>query len=202
MAIWTKQVIGTILSLFILTVVSGAENTVEQTEVATFAGGCFWCLQPPFDKTTGVISTVVGYAGGKEPSPTYEQVSLGETGHVEAIQVIYDPAKVNYQKLLEIFWHNVDPTDPNGQFCDKGPQYISVIFTHNEKQQKLAQVFKNQLLQTHHFNRIFTDIRSFTTFYPAEEYHQEYYKKNPVRYKFYRFTCGRDQKLKNLWENK
>ncbi len=165
---------------------------------ATFAGGCFWCMEPPFDKLDGVISTTSGYIGGKTSSPTYEQVSAGGTGHAEVVQVVYDPNKVSYEKLLEVFWRNIDPADAGGQFCDKGDQYRSGIFFHSAEQQRLAEQSKAALEQTKAF-KFTTGIVAATGFYAAEEYHQDYYKKNPVRYKFYRWRCGRDQRLEKLW---
>lgn len=176
-----------------------AKEPMTDYQLATFAGGCFWCMQPEFDQEEGVTKTVVGFAGGKEVNPTYEQVSSNETHHVESIQITYDPTKTDYHKLLTVFWKNIDPTNDKGQFCDKGDQYRSVIFFHDEEQKKQAQASKETLLKKHKISKIYTDIRPFTTFYPAEDYHQKYYKKNPVRYKFYRFSCGRDQKLKEIW---
>ena len=172
----------------------------DQPAVATFAGGCFWCMQPPFDKTPGVISTTAGYTGGTKINPTYEEVSDGGTGHAELVQVTYDPSKVTYQQLLDIYWHNVDPLDTGGQFCDRGNQYRTAIFYHGEEQQKLAEASKQALIDSKRFDQpIATEIVAAGPFYPAEDYHQEYYKKNPVRYKFYRWNCGRDQRLTQLW---
>jgi len=176
------------------------KSTMEKYETATFAGGCFWCMEPPFDKIDGVISTTSGYTGGRTVSPTYEQVSSGATGHAEALQVLFDPAKVGYRKLLEVFWHNIDPLVKDRQFCDVGEQYRSAIFYHNEEQKKLAEESKKELEGSGRFKQpIATEIVQATAFYPAEDYHQDYYVKNPVRYKFYRFSCGRDQRLKELW---
>lgn len=191
-----------IISIIILTlpyyVVAKSEKNMSEHQVATFAGGCFWCMQPPFDKTVGVIMTTVGYAGGAEESPSYEQVSSGTTGHVEAIQIAYDPHKVSYDKLLEIFWHNIDPFDGKGQFCDKGKQYHSIIFYHDESQKKSAETSK-QAIEKAKGASVVTEIIAYTTFYSAEEYHQSFYKKSPVRYKFYRYSCGRDKRLESLW---
>ena len=168
--------------------------------VATFAGGCFWCMEPPFDKQEGVIATTSGYIGGTKDNPTYEQVSSGSTGHTEAVQVLYDPKKVSYEKLLDIFWHNIDPTVTNRQFCDVGSQYRTGIFVHGEEQQKLAEASKAGIEKGKPFKEaIVTPITSATQFWPAEEYHQDYYKKNPVRYTYYRTGCGRDARLKQLW---
>jgi peptide-methionine (S)-S-oxide reductase len=168
--------------------------------VATFAGGCFWCMEPPFDKLDGVISTTSGYIGGTLPNPTYEQVSAGRTGHAEAVQVAYDPSRVTYEKLLDVFWHNVDPTVRDRQFCDVGSQYRTGIFVHNAEQRRLAEASKAALERTKPFKgSIVTEVVDAGTFYPAEEYHQDYYQKNPVRYRYYRAGCGRDARLKELW---
>lgn len=168
--------------------------------VATFAGGCFWCMEPPYDVLPGVVSTTSGYIGGTTANPTYEEVSRGTTGHTEAVQVVYDPRKVSYEKLLEVFWRNIDPTTPNAQFCDHGSQYRSGIFTHGEEQFRLAKESRARLERSKPFREpIVTEITPATTFYRAEEYHQDYYKKNPLRYKFYRSGCGRDARLEQLW---
>lgn len=177
-----------------MTTAHAQENT--PTATATFAGGCFWCMEPPFDKLDGVISTISGYTGGKEENPTYEEVSSKQTGHREALQVTYNPEKVTYAKLLEVFWHNIDPLDASGQFCDKGFQYTSAIFYHDDEQKKLAEASKQKLRLE---GEIHTEIIPASAFYPAEDYHQDYYTKNPIRYKFYRFSCGRDQRLKEVW---
>jgi peptide-methionine (S)-S-oxide reductase len=172
-------------------------------EKATFAGGCFWCMVHPFDELPGVVSVTSGYTGGHTKNPTYEEVSSGSTGHAEAVQVVYDPAKISYRKLLEVFWHNVDPTDADGQFCDRGTQYRSAIFYHNEEQRKAAEESLRELEKTKPFaDKIVTLIVPATEFWPAEEYHQDYYKKNPLRYRFYRAGCGRDARLKALWGGK
>jgi len=169
-------------------------------EVAIFAGGCFWCMEPPFDKLDGVISTTSGYTGGDVENPSYEMVSSGRTGHAEAEKIVYDPAKVSYEKLLDVFWHNIDPTTPDRQFCDSGNQYRSEIFYLNDEQKKLAEASKAELEKTKPFSKpIVTEITRASEFYPAEEYHQDYYQKNPVRYKFYRYGCGRDARLEELW---
>ena len=172
----------------------------RRTAKATFAGGCFWCMEHPFDSLEGVISVTSGYTGGTKKNPTYQEVSAGGTGHAESVQIVYDPAKIGYGKLLEVFWHNIDPTTPNRQFCDVGSQYRSAIFYHDEEQKRLAEASKRDLEKTKPFREsVVTEITSASEFYPAEEYHQHYYKKNPVRYKFYRYNCGRDQRLKVLW---
>jgi peptide-methionine (S)-S-oxide reductase len=169
-------------------------------EKATFAGGCFWCMEPPFDELRGVSSTTSGYIGGHKPNPTYEEVSAGKTGHTEAVQVVYDPAQVSFAELLEVFWRNIDPTTPNRQFCDVGSQYRTGIFYYNDEQKRLAEASKQALEQSARLPQpIVTEIVPATEFYPAEEYHQDYYKKNPLRYKFYRYNCGRDQVLEKLW---
>ncbi|MBM3262582.1 MAG: peptide-methionine (S)-S-oxide reductase MsrA [candidate division Zixibacteria bacterium] len=169
--------------------------------VATFAGGCFWCMEPPFDKLDGVISTTSGYIGGKVKNPTYEQVSKGGTGHAEAVQIVYDPRKVTFQQLLDVFWHNVDPTVKDGQFCDWGNQYRTAIFYHDETQKQLAESSRKSLLSSGRIKNIETEIVMASPFYPAEEYHQDYYKKNPLRYKLYRYNCGRDKRLEEIWGN-
>lgn len=170
----------------------------KRLEKATFAGGCFWCMQPPFDHLDGVVSTTVGYTGGQKKNPTYEEVSAGGTGHAESVEVLYDPARVSYAKLLEVFWHNVDPLTANRQFCDGGNQYRTAIFYHDEAQRRLAEESKGVLEKGHGW-RIVTGIVPADMFYPAEEYHQGYYKKNPGRYTLYRWNCGRDARLKTLW---
>lgn len=169
-------------------------------ETATFAGGCFWCMEQPFEIVPGVNSVISGYSGGKEKNPTYEQVSSGSTGHAEAVQIVYDPSKVSYAKLLEIFWHNIDPTAADRQFCDWGTQYRSAIFYHNDEQKKLAEQSKQDLDKLSALKgRIATQIVPLKAFYKAEEYHQDFYKTNPIRYKAYRVGCGRDRRLKELW---
>jgi peptide methionine sulfoxide reductase msrA/msrB len=168
--------------------------------VATFAGGCFWCTEADFGKVPGVERVVSGYTGGRKENPTYEEVSAGTTGHVEAIQVYFDPSKVTYEDLLEHFWKHVDPTDPGGQFVDRGSQYRSVIFYHDEEQKRLAEESKGELSRSGKFDKpVVTEIVKFTKFFEAEEYHQDYYAKNPIRYKFYRYNSGRDQFLKKVW---
>lgn len=170
---------------------------------ATFAGGCFWCMEPPFDKLDGVVATISGYTGGSMANPTYEEVCAGTTGHLEALQVIYDPEQVSYEQLLEIFWRNIDPTDADGQFVDRGTQYHSAIFYHDTEQQQLAEVSKAQLAASGRFPQpITTSILPAEAFYPAEEFHQDYYRKNPIRYRYYRYNSGRDQFLERIWEEK
>jgi peptide-methionine (S)-S-oxide reductase len=171
----------------------------EKEEAAIFAGGCFWCVQHDFDQVKGVLSTTAGYTGGGLANPTYAEVATGKTGHVEAVEVKYDPSIVSYQQLLNVYWHNVDPTRDNGQFCDIGNEYRPVIFYENETQRTLAEQSKEELMAQNKMHPILVQILPAKTFYPAEEDHQEYYKKNPTRYKFYRYNCGRDQRLKELW---
>jgi peptide-methionine (S)-S-oxide reductase len=192
-----------LVALSSLTAGADGRPAALQQETAIFAGGCFWCMQPPFDTLKGVISTTVGYTGGRTKNPTYEEVSAGGTGHAESIRIVYDPAKISYAKLLEVFWRNVDPTDGTGQFCDRGNQYRSAIFYLNETHRKLALESKQALEKSKAFKEpIVTEIIQAGPFYPAEEYHQEYYRKNPLRYKFYRLNCGRDRRLKELWGTK
>jgi peptide-methionine (S)-S-oxide reductase len=171
-----------------------------QLEVATFAGGCFWCMEPPFDKLPGVVSTTSGYSGGALPDPTYEQVSAGGTGHAEAVQVRYDPARIGYAQLLAVYWRNIDPLTADRQFCDAGAQYRSAIFYHDEEQRRLAEQSKAEIEKSGRFDRpVVTQVVPASAFYPAEDYHQDYYLKNPLRYKFYRTSCGRDRRLEELW---
>jgi len=167
---------------------------------ATFAGGCFWCMEPPLDKLVGVISTTSGYTDGHKLNPTYEEVCTGTTGHAEAVQVVYDSTQISYAQLLHVFWRNIDPLAVNRQFCDAGPQYRSAIFYHTEEQRRLAEASKQKLEQTRRFDRpIVTEIVAASTFYQAEAYHQDYYKKNSLHYKAYRTGCGRDRRLQELW---
>jgi len=168
--------------------------------VATFAGGCFWCLEAAFEGVDGVASATSGYTGGHKPKPTYEEVSAGGTGHAESVQVLYDPSRIRYERLLEIFWHNIDPLARDAQFCDHGTQYRSAIFVHDEAQRSAAEQSRRALEAQERFRgRIATQIVAATTFYPAEEYHQDYSRKNPERYQRYRAGCGRDRRLRELW---
>jgi peptide-methionine (S)-S-oxide reductase len=172
----------------------------ENYKKATFAGGCFWCMEPPFDSVDGVISTTSGYIGGHKDDPTYEEVSAGGTGHTEAVEIVFDPEKVSYAELLDVFWKNIDPTTANRQFCDVGSQYRTGVFYHDEEQQKLAERSRARIDQSGTLAApIVTEIVEAGPFYPAEDYHQDYYKKNPIRYKFYRHGCGRDERLEQLW---
>jgi len=180
-----------------------SETMKEQSnrlETATFAGGCFWCTESDFEKVDGVVEVISGYTGGHNENPTYEEVSSGGTGHVEAIRVLYDPTKISYKELLNVFWRHVNPTDDGGQFVDRGSQYRSAIFYHNEEQKRLAEESRDELANSGRFSKpIVTKILKSSKFYGAEDYHQDYYKKNPIRYKYYRFASGRDQYLKEMW---
>ena len=172
----------------------------KDMKIAIFAGGCFWCTEADFEKTDGVVKVISGYTGGKKENPTYEEVSAGKSGHVEAIQVYYDPAKITYEGLLEVFWRHIDPTDNGGQFADRGGQYRSAIFYRDEEEKRLAEKSKETLDKSGKFPKpIATEILKLSKFYPAEEYHQDYYKKNPLRYQYYRSGSGRDQFLKESW---
>ncbi|WNZ55516.1 peptide-methionine (S)-S-oxide reductase MsrA [Microbulbifer sp. MKSA007] len=165
---------------------------------AIFAGGCFWCMEPPFDKVDGVLETTSGYSGGHVKNPTYEQVSSGGTGHAEVVQVKYDANKVSYSDLLNIFWHNVDPFDSGGQFCDRGDQYRAEIFYGNQEEKVLAEESKKKV-EAELGKKVVTQIKPAATIYPAEAYHQDYYQRNPLRYKYYRYRCGRDKRLEEVW---
>jgi peptide-methionine (S)-S-oxide reductase len=170
------------------------------TSIGTFAGGCFWSMQKAFDGVPGVLTVTAGYAGGTKVNPTYQDVETGETGHAESVEVTYDPAKISYQQLLEVYWHHIDPLTVNSAFCDYGPQYRSIIFYHDAEQRRLAEASKRALDESHRFSTpIVTAIQPATPFYPAEEYHQQYYRKNPARYEAYRIGCRRDARLQQLW---
>jgi peptide-methionine (S)-S-oxide reductase len=170
------------------------------TAKATFAGGCFWCMEEVYDKVPGVITTVSGYMGGHAKNPTYEQIGTGRTGHAEVVQVEYDPTKVSYAKLLEVFWRNIDPTQKDAQFCDQGSQYRSGVFYHDEEQKRLAEASRLALQKNKPFRgEIVTEITQASQFYPAEGYHQDFHQKNPTRYKFYKSGCGREARLQQLW---
>jgi len=176
---------------------AAAEATIGK---AYFAGGCFWCMEEAFEKVEGVLSATSGYMGGTVANPSYEDVSSGRTGHAESVEVVYDPAKVSYQKLLEAFWRNVDPITPNAQFCDHGSQYRSAIFYQTDEEKRASDTSKQAIEQSKRFTEpIVTQIVMASHFYSAEEYHQDFYKKNPVRYKFYKYSCGRAQRLEELW---
>lgn len=184
-----------------LAATAAAPTTQNNTTTAIFAGGCFWCMVHPFDELPGVVSVTSGYTGGHKPNPTYHEVSAGDTGHVEAVQIVYDPQRIRYEKLLDVFWVNVDPLDNGGQFCDRGNTYTSAIFYRDGEQKKLAEQSK-AAIEKKLGKPVVTTIRAAATFYPAEDYHQDYYKKNPLRYKYYRYSCGRDQRLEALWGKK
>ena len=172
----------------------------ENLETATFAGGCFWCMEPPFEKLDGVKEVLSGYTGGQEINPTYKQVASGQTTHYESVQIKYDPNKVSYEKLLDVFWRQIDPTDAGGQFVDRGSQYKTAIFYHNANQKKLAELSKEKLDKSGRYKKaIVTEIIPSSKFYVAEEYHQDYYKKNRLNYKSYRYFSGRDKFLKKIW---
>jgi peptide-methionine (S)-S-oxide reductase len=186
--------------LFVLLAAFGLAASAQKTEKATFAAGCFWCTEEAFDKVPGVISTTSGYMGGRKKNPTYNEVSSGSTGHTEVVQVVYDPAKVSYEKLLETFWLNHDPTASNHQFCDSGSQYRPEIFVHSDEQKRLAEASKAKWEKDKPFRqRIVTPITPASDFWPAEDYHQDYYKKNPTQYRFYVTGCGRYSRLDSLW---
>ena len=187
-----------VLVLLSLVVLSGQARA--ETETAVFAGGCFWCMEPPYDKLEGVTETTSGYAGGELANPSYEEVSSGNTEHLEVVRVRYNPDEVAYEKLLEVFWRNVDPLDDGGQFCDRGYQYTTAIFTQSEAQRDAAEASKQAIVDAGRFEKpIVTPVRELDAFYPAEAYHQNYYDKNPIRYYFYRKSCGRDSRLEELW---
>jgi len=197
-----KPLLFLTVALLSFNIAANAKNVEASNSytTATFAGGCFWCMEPPYDKLKGVISTTSGYMGGHVAKPSYQQVSRGSTGHAEVVQIIYDPSIISYEKLLSTFWKNIDPTDARGQFCDKGRQYRSEIFYHDNAQHELAQQSKAKLVNDKSFEGgVVTDVTSASNFYPAEDYHQDYYQKNPIRYKYYRYSCGRDNRLKQLW---
>jgi len=198
--------IGRALAAGILALTSAfvvAQTPPAATAKATFAGGCFWCVEADFDKVPGVVSTTSGYTGGKVANPTYEQVSTKQTGHAEAVEVVFDPARVSYEQLLEKFWHSIDPTTKDAQFCDHGSPYRTAIFVHDATQLKAAQASLAALQKSKPFKEpIVTEIVMAGPFYAAEDYHQDYYKKNPVRYQYYRTACGRDARLKQLWNDK
>ena len=203
-----RQATLTVLTVVIFLI--GAWNVQTTSQAATdtilskayFAGGCFWCMEEAFEKVEGVLSATSGYMGGTVANPSYEEVSAGRTGHAESVEIVYDSAKVSYQKLLDAFWHNVDPITPNAQFCDHGSQYRSAIFFQTDEEKRASDTSKQAIEQSKRFNEpIATQIVMASQFYPAEEYHQDFYKKNPVRYKFYKYNCGRAKRLEELWGN-
>jgi len=190
--------LSTLLAAAALILAGTSSVVAQETGIATFAGGCFWCIESDFDKVPGVLKTISGYTGGKTLNPTYRQVARGNTGHREALQIHYDPKKVTYAQLLDVFWHSVDPVDMGGQFCDRGVPYQAAVFVHNDEQQTLAAASKEATMKELG-QKIFTPIEKAAKFYPAEEYHQNYYKKSPTRYRFYRWNCGRNKRVKELW---
>ena len=199
------RTLGGLLVATVLFAVSGLAaaqgSDAGRLATATFAGGCFWCMEPPYDELDGVISTTSGYTDGQTENPTYKEVSSGKTGHTEAVQVVYDPQKVSFERLVDVFWRNIDPTDAGGQFCDRGSPYRPALFYHDEAQRAVAERSLAELEASKPFKEpIVTPIVAASTFYPAEEYHQDYYLKNPIRYKYYRNGCGRDRRLKELWD--
>ena len=193
-------VIGLIVCTILANVPLAESPGASPSAKAYFAGGYFWCMEEAFEKVEGVVSVVSGYMGGTVANPSYEEVSAGRTGHAESVEVIYDPTKVTYQKLLDAFWHNVDPLTPNAQFCDHGTQYRSAIFHSTEEEKRLGEESKSAIAQAKKFPApIVTQLAPAVTFYPAEDYHQDYYKKNPLRYKYYKYGCGRANRLEVLW---
>ena len=194
-----KRIISLLVGVSVVMLVGGPANATD-LEKAVFAGGCFWCMEAPFDQLPGVVSVTAGYTGGHKKSPTYKEVSAGGTGHAEAVQVVYDPSRISYSSLLAVFWRNIDPTVTDRQFCDVGHQYRAAIFYRGEEQRKSALQSKAALEKSRPFREaVVTEIAPVAEFYQAEEYHQHYYKKNPLRYSYYRSGCGRDKRLKELW---
>ena len=196
-----RLLLGLLLTLGIGAAVSAQTAPPLERAVATFAGGCFWCVEADFDKLPGVLSTTSGYTGGKLADPTYHQVSAGGTSHAEAVEVVYDPRQVSYQQLLDYFWRHIDPTVKDRQFCDAGDQYRTAIFVHDDEQRRLAEASK-QKIAAELKQPVFTQIVAAGPFYQAEEYHQDYYLKNPARYRLYRWSCGRDRRLEQIWGKK
>lgn len=197
-----KHMIASALLMASHTIVVALDTSAQsagQTATAIFAGGCFWCVEADFEKLPGVIDAESGYTGGQEKNPTYQQVSAGRTGHAEAVRVRYEPARISYAQLLAHFWRNIDPTVKNRQFCDSGAQYRTGIYYQDQAQRDAALASKAALEKEKRFARVETEVVAAGAFYPAEQYHQDYYKKNPVRYKYYRYNCGRDARLKELW---
>lgn len=189
-----------ILCVFLFNMFSFNTMANSNYKTAIFAGGCFWCMEVPFDKLDGVVSTVSGYIGGHVENPTYNQVSSGKSGHIEALEITYNPQKISYKELLHTYWRNIDPFDLEGQFCDRGEQYQAIIFTKDDTQKKLSNSSKVEISKKLNHD-IKIKIVTASKFYPAEEYHQNYYQKNPIRYKYYRHACGRDKRLKEIWKD-
>ncbi|MFM8552218.1 MAG: peptide-methionine (S)-S-oxide reductase MsrA [Nitrospiraceae bacterium] len=194
---------GALLLGLAVTATDAEQGSATQLAKATFAGGCFWCVEEAFQDVDGVASATSGYTGGQKANPTYDEVSAGGTGHAESVEILYDPSRIGYGKLLEVFWRNIDPTTPDQQFCDHGSQYRSAIFYHNDEQKRLAEESNKKVEATKPFKEpVVTQIVPASTFYAAEEYHQDFYKKNPIRYKFYKHNCGRAKRLAQLWGGK
>jgi peptide-methionine (S)-S-oxide reductase len=199
---WAITIILTVVPPAAVHLVMAEQPPAPSASIAKayFAGGCFWCMEEAFEKVDGVVDTVSGYMGGTVKKPSYEEVSEGRTGHAESVEVRYDPSKVTYTQLLETFWRNVDPITPDAQFCDHGNQYRSAIFYQSNEEKRAAEESKRAIEQSKRFSTpVVTELTAASEFYPAEDYHQDFYKKNPVRYKFYKFTCGRAQRLETLW---
>jgi len=194
--------LGLVLWTLFLQVADPKEtNGSQKLRRATFAGGCFWCMEPAFEGIPGVLETKVGYTGGHVENPTYEEVCSGKTGHFEAIQLLYDPEKVSYEELVKVFLRNIDPTDPDGQFCDRGPQYRTAIFYHDEAQKAQAEKVLRELSDRGLFKEIHTQLLPEATFWPAEDYHQKFYRKNPLRYAMYKMGCRREERLVEIWKD-
>nr|WP_307726538.1 peptide-methionine (S)-S-oxide reductase MsrA [Trichlorobacter sp.] len=198
--VWKPIYRSILICLIFISCLHSTTATAATPERAIFAGGCFWCMEQPFDTLPGVLSVMPGYTGGTKPNPTYQEVSAGGTGHTEAVEISYDPARISYEKLLQIFWRNIDPTKDDRQFCDIGNQYRAAIFYISDQQRTLALASKEDINKIKRFKEpVVTEIVPASRFYPAEEYHRQYYKKNPLRYRFYRSNCGRDKRLNELW---
>ena len=193
-----RRLLFSLIAVAAIAGAAAAQPAVPERAVATFAGGCFWCVESDFDHVPGVLETISGYTGGKVANPTYSQVSAGGTGHAESVEVVYDPRKVSFAQLLDYFWHHVDPTVKDQQFCDHGNQYRTAIFVHNDEERKLAEA-SNKKVEAELKKPIYTEIVQAGPFYKAEDYHQDFYLKNPTKYKFYRWNCGRDQRLEQIW---
>jgi len=193
-----RRLLFSLIAVAAIAGAAAAQPAVPERAVATFAGGCFWCVESDFDHVPGVLETISGYTGGKVANPTYSQVSAGGTGHAESVEVVYDPRKVSFAQLLDYFWHHVDPTVKDQQFCDHGNQYRTAIFVHNDEERKLAEASKKKV-EAELKKPTYTEIVQAGPFYKAEDYHQDFYLKNPTKYKFYRWNCGRDQRLEQIW---
>jgi peptide methionine sulfoxide reductase msrA/msrB len=195
-----EKLLITSVPTFVLVLTHLSAQAETELQEATFAGGCFWCMEHPFEKLEGVVDVTSGYTGGSEKDPTYKDVSAGKTGHLESVRITYDPKRIDFSRLLDVFWRQIDPTDPDGQFVDRGPHYRTAVFYHNKEQKRLTEESRKALLASGRFSKpLVTEILKASTFYDAEEYHQDYYKKNPIRYKFYRYNSGRDKYLTMKW---